>query len=114
MFLVVVDQLLEESWPGGRSSIRTVSILVVVDQLLEGGRCRTSPERVRVSILVVVDQLLEAAREFLCRYPKDQLLEAINDLISGSFNPCCGGSVTGGGPVFNVFKSLLWWISYWR
>ena len=85
-----------------------VSILVVVDQFPEDGfyqqlfpRLRFQsllwwisfrrllkgsviPDQIKVSILVVVDQ-----------FPEVFLMLGI-DLGTVSFNPCCGGSVSGG------------------
>ena len=85
-----------------------VSILVVVDQLLEVPAMLVRMRYLSVSILVVVDQLLE------------DILVNPYESTAYSFNPCCGGSITGGLFVFRKvqtaaqFQSLLWWINYWR
>ena len=83
--LVVVDQFPEENSAESETVACEVSILVVVDQFPEEQILRMYHQSQAVSILVVVDQFPEVNN---CN---------IHQFFSKCFNPCCGGSVSGGG-----------------
>ena len=109
-----------------------VSILVVVDQLLEGKFSRKAdyfPTEFQ-SLLWWINYWRTCAAASL-----DVESTRFNPCCGGSitgglcsahcgascscFNPCCGGSITGGFSHASAwsslrFQSLLWWINYWR